>query len=151
MRFLPTTFVLDFVFAGSMAQEASSRGPLSSEYGTYKTVTARFWPWLSGKRSLKPLQVFPLRSEAERAYLSESVYGVVLKSLFHHTAVNVSFIVTNMNNKLTDLWGNSLLQNDFINTFCEIRAGGTSSISSIVASSVNLKDRIWVQCLVFSV
>ena len=22
---------------------------LSSEYGTYKTVTARFWPWLSGK------------------------------------------------------------------------------------------------------
>jgi len=23
--------------------------PLSSEYGTYKTVTATFWPWLSGK------------------------------------------------------------------------------------------------------
>ena len=23
--------------------------PLSLEYGTYKTVKARFWPWLSGK------------------------------------------------------------------------------------------------------
>jgi len=22
--------------------------PLSNEYGTYKTVKARFWPWLSG-------------------------------------------------------------------------------------------------------
>ena len=25
-------------------------GPASSERGTYKTVTARFWPWLPGKR-----------------------------------------------------------------------------------------------------
>ena len=28
---------------------AFSRIPLSSEYGTYKTVTAILWPWLSGK------------------------------------------------------------------------------------------------------
>ena len=25
--------------------------PLLSEYGTYKTVKARFWPWLSGERT----------------------------------------------------------------------------------------------------
>jgi len=27
----------------------ASRKPLSIEYGTYKTVKARFWPWLVGK------------------------------------------------------------------------------------------------------
>ena len=32
--------------------------PLPSEYGTYKTVKARFGPWLSGKSS----KLFPLRS-----------------------------------------------------------------------------------------
>jgi hypothetical protein len=40
------------------------QGPLSSEHGTYKTAKAAFWPWLSGKWSLKPFKVFPLRSEA---------------------------------------------------------------------------------------
>ena len=28
---------------------AKPLGPASSERGTYKTVTARFWPWLLGK------------------------------------------------------------------------------------------------------
>ena len=28
--------------------------PLASQYGTYETVTARFWPWLSGKRHCNP-------------------------------------------------------------------------------------------------
>ena len=32
--------------------------PLSSEHGTYMTVTARFWPWLSGD-SLSFFQVVP--------------------------------------------------------------------------------------------
>ena len=28
--------------------------PLLSKYGTYKTVKARFWPWLLGDRPLNP-------------------------------------------------------------------------------------------------
>ena len=38
---------------------------VSSEHGTYKTVKAKFWPWLSGKSPLTPFKVFPLRSEAD--------------------------------------------------------------------------------------
>jgi len=30
--------------------EGDAAHPLSSEYGTYKTIKTRFWPWLSGKR-----------------------------------------------------------------------------------------------------
>jgi len=39
-------------------------GPLSSEYGTYKTVEARFWPWLFWSESLRPFKFSPLRSAA---------------------------------------------------------------------------------------
>jgi len=38
--------------------------PLSGEYGTYKTVKARFWPWLSGKSRLNPFKLSPPRSAA---------------------------------------------------------------------------------------
>ena len=41
------------------------------------------------------------------------------KSQFPHKSVNLSLLFTNMKNKLTDLCGNRLLQNDFINTLCE--------------------------------
>ena len=43
------------------------------------------------------------------------------KSQFPHKRVNLSFIITDMNNQLTDLCGNWLLQNDFENTLSEIR------------------------------
>ena len=32
-----------------LATGPSPIGRGASEYGTYKTVTARFWPWLPGK------------------------------------------------------------------------------------------------------
>jgi len=35
--------------AGGTRSRAAGNLPLSSEYGTYKTVTARCWPWLLGK------------------------------------------------------------------------------------------------------
>jgi hypothetical protein len=41
-----------------------------------------------------------------------------------HKSVNVSFIITNVKNKLTDVCGNRLLQNGLINTSCEIKATG---------------------------
>jgi len=37
---------------------------LSSEHGTYKTVKAIFWPWLSGKSPETLFKLFSLRSEA---------------------------------------------------------------------------------------
>ena len=43
------------------------------------------------------------------------------RSQFLHGTVKLFFILMIMNNKLRDLCGNWLLQNDFINTFCEIR------------------------------
>jgi len=39
--------------------------PLSSEDGTYKTVKAKSWPWLSGK-GLENRRLLPLRSDAGR-------------------------------------------------------------------------------------
>ena len=43
-----------------------------------------------------------------------------LGSLALHKSVNLFFELVIINDELTDLRGNRLLQNDFINTFCEI-------------------------------
>ena len=42
------------------------------------------------------------------------------ESRFPHKSINLSFIITNTKNKLTDLRREPLLQNDLINTFCEL-------------------------------
>jgi len=49
---------------GQLCWWGGRRCPLSSEYGTYKTVTARLWPWLSDKS----FKLIPLRSEADGKY-----------------------------------------------------------------------------------
>ena len=42
------------------------------------------------------------------------------KRQFPHKSVVFSFIISNIKNELTDLFGNGFLQNDLTNTFCEI-------------------------------
>jgi len=56
------------------------------------------------------------------ALISQKVFiKSFFKSQFPHKSVKLSFIITNMKNKLTNLRGNRLLQNDMTNDFCEIR------------------------------
>ena len=42
------------------------------------------------------------------------------KSQFSHKSVNLIFILLTITDKLTDLWENRLLQNNFMSTLCEI-------------------------------
>ena len=55
--------------------------------------------------------------------ISQKVFTMsICKTLFPHESVNLPFIDTNIKNKLTHFCGNSLLQNDFTITLCEVRA-----------------------------
>ena len=54
---------------------------------------------------------------SHRKYVKKSFCG----SQSPHKFVNLSFNITNIRNEMTDLCENRLVQNDFINTFCEIR------------------------------
>ena len=44
------------------------------------------------------------------------------RSPFPHKSVYLSFIIIDIKKKLTDLYGNWLLRDDFINTWCEINS-----------------------------
>jgi len=55
---------------------------------------------------------------AATSLFSQKVFiKLFYKSQFPHKSVNLSFIITDTKNKVTDLCGNRLLPNDFINTF----------------------------------
>jgi len=65
--------------------------PLPSEYGTCKTVKARFWTWLSGKR-YNTFKLFLLRSEAD--LLERFRGGLVFKAhrLVYHSTLGLRVI-----------------------------------------------------------
>ena len=46
----------------------------------------------------------------------------------HTKFINLSFIITNIKDKMTNLCGNRLLQNNFINIFGEIKSGGRENL-----------------------
>ena len=54
---------------GAPKLSAHSPGSLSSKHGTYTTFQARFWHWLSGKKTFK-LFLFPLGSKAADTFLA---------------------------------------------------------------------------------
>ena len=91
--------------------------------------------------------------------VSPIVFKFVLKKPIPHKSVNVSFTITDIKNKSTNLCGNLLLQDEFTNILCEIeqvrsqkqvvgligprgasRASQPSSYSSLLLSSLELND-----------
>ena len=60
-------------------------------------------------------------------FISQKVFiKSFCKGEFPPKSVNVSFIITHMKNRMTDLCRNPILQNNFENTFCEINLGSGS-------------------------
>ena len=76
-------------------------------------------------------------------HLTESVYKVVLQKSILHQSVNVSYTIPliypflMIKDRLTDLCGNCLLQNNSINTFCEIRVRWLAQVKLIKAGPPN--------------
>ena len=62
------------------------------------------------------------RTRAHRSGLKKDFTKSFCKSKFSHKSVNVLFIFVIVKDKLTNLCGNRLLQNDFIDTFCEMKS-----------------------------
>ena len=56
-----------------------------------------------------------------RFYLIESAHKSFCKNQFPHKSVKLSFIVTNLKDRLTDLCWNCPVQDDLFNTFWETR------------------------------
>jgi hypothetical protein len=72
------------------------------------------------------------------AFISHKVFlKTFCRSQLPHKPVNLSFTITYIKNQLTNLWGSSVLQNDFKNTLCEISsppqdAGGSAYLTECI-------------------
>ena len=72
--------------------------------------------------------------EASDLFLTESIYQVVLQKSIPARICQLILY----KNKLMDLWGNQVLQNDFVNAFCEIKTrviGGKSRVIHVALHS----------------
>ena len=70
---------------------------------------------------LLPVSSLPVSLNPQPVSIYEKVFiKMFCKSHVWHKSVDFFFISTNIKNKLTDLCGNRLLQNDLINTLCEM-------------------------------
>jgi len=62
-------------------------------------------------------------------FISQQVFmHSFCKSPFPRKPVNLSYIITNIKNKITYLCGNWVLRNDFINTCCKKRVCHSASV-----------------------
>ena len=73
----------------------------------------------------------------ERSWLGMA--ALISESQLPHKIVDLSFTITNIKNKLTNLCGNGLLQDDFKTTLCEINLPGQAQ-----AEEVPGIDRSWL-------
>jgi len=80
-------------------------------------------------------------------FLTESVHEPVSKCQLPHKFFNLFFILVTMKDQLTDLWGNGLLRNDFVNTFGEKRFRVSDFWLRVSASVLHVPgSRFWVPC-----
>ena len=111
-KFLHTEFRNhEFFHMGSPGWRSQSRPRRRSRPPS--TPCSRAAP--SGTRSTSPWS-------ASRTFIPhKSFFKSICRSQVPQTSINTSFTITNVKNKLTDLCGNWLSQNDFKNSLCEIR------------------------------
>ena len=60
-------------------------------------------------------------------------------SNFPHKSVDLSFILVMIQDKLTDLCGNRLLQDDFIKNICEVKVRRVSGVGGLCAEWIEYR------------
>ena len=82
----------------------------------------------------------------ERNFGSQKVFTKLFcKSRFPHKFVNLFFISATIEDKLTNLCGDWLLQNDFVNILCEIRlVVGADWAWARAAGAFNLRTSVFI-------